>query len=135
MTEIEGQKDVLPELEPNPYTSISLNLGHALAQRNAQFLAHIRSTREEIQRLRVGISLVCELHGCASETCTAAQYHEDAQKLIRRVETSEEKMKRAVEVLKEEVAKPWYNSGIYSLTAIARKAISILSPDTEGGGK
>lgn len=53
-----------------------------------QRLSQVEKERDEA---RLAVSLTCELHGCASKSCTAAQYHEDAQVMIRRVETAEAK--------------------------------------------
>jgi hypothetical protein len=51
--------------------------------------AELASAHRHEKELRLALSLTCELHGCGSESCTAAQYHEDAQVMIRRVETAE----------------------------------------------
>jgi len=38
--------------------------------------------QEQVDKLKLALSLNCELHGCDSELCTAEEYHRDADKLL-----------------------------------------------------
>ena len=99
---LEAAATELPPICPNETErNATMEWDHSVVEAGpvSWFLQREKELRTAIQRLsqiekerdeaRLAVSLTCELHGCASKSCTAAQYHEDAQVMIRRVETAE----------------------------------------------
>lgn len=86
-----------PESRPKRPTPIESTALRRYRQDEAD--AYMDQLERERDEARLAVSLTCELHGCGSESCTAAQYHKDAQELFAKLAAQDALLATAKEAL------------------------------------
>jgi hypothetical protein len=79
-TPLEGRVEHPVEVA-RPETYIERGVELVKPGESAQAVRYIKAVEVEVGVLKMALSLNCELHGCTSSKCTAAEYHGDAEKL------------------------------------------------------